>query len=296
MATQSSRAIGRSDRHLIRDMLWKLQDALDANLAALEHAATPESVHDVRVTVRRLRAALRALRHHLSPRLRKRYSTALQQLATDLEAARNADVRELVVNALIARTKFLDYGQSQRLLRMVAEQRTSARRNLRTVMRTKDWTRRAEERRRLSRSLQVIAFPDPPLEAIRRILMRRDRRLWKKLRHMGRKPRKLHRLRLRIKEARYLNEDLGALLDLPYGTTLLRLRQLQNRLGEFHDNWTLRKWLHLQDRCRPLAHHLIQILDERQKRLLEKLRRRRKAPAADRRGFSVSPATRRTDS
>lgn len=275
MATQSSRAAERSDRYSIRGLLWKLQDSLDADVAALERITTAEAVHDVRVAVRRLRAALRALRHYLSPRLRKRYSKALRQLAIDLEEARSADVRQLLVDALIARTKFLDYGQSQRLLRMVAAQRVRARRDLRALMRTKDWKRRAEELKRLSRSLQVIAFPDPPLEVIRRILVRNDRRLRRKLRHMGRKPRKLHRLRVRIKEARYLNEDLGALLDLPHDAALLRLRQLQNGLGEFHDNWILQKWLHVQDHCRPLARHLIKILDERQKRSLAKLRRLR---------------------
>ncbi len=269
---------GRSDRHAIRDVLWKLQDGLDANVATLERAASIDSIHDTRVSVRRLRAFLRALKRHLTPGPRKRYSAALKGLAVDLEAARTADVRHEAISALIARTRFLHFEQLQRIQRTAARERTLAKRDLWKLMQTEEWQQRAEELRSLSRSVRVTAFSDPPLHYVRSMLTRRQQRLRKKLRHVGRTPRKLHRLRVRIKETRYLCEDFGALLQLPHATALASLRQLQNRLGEFHDNWDLRKWLRLQSSCRPAADHIAHILDERQKQLLKKIRRRAHIP------------------
>ncbi len=120
-----------------------------------------------------------------------------------------------------------------------------------------------------SRKPLISAPGDAPRLLIRDVLERRQRRLRRALRHVGRNPRKLHRLRLRIKESRYLDEIFGSLLTTPPDRELESLRQLQNRLGEFHDNWRLKKWLRAQPDCRSIAAKLRVIVNTRQARLLK---------------------------
>jgi CHAD domain-containing protein len=76
-------------------------------------------------------------------------------------------------------------------------------------------------------------------------------------------------LRLRIKQTRYIDEDFGSLLSQSPDREVKRLRQLQDRLGQFHDNFNLKKWLRSQSTCQPLARNLCHALEARQAQLLK---------------------------
>jgi CHAD domain-containing protein len=257
----------------IHETLADLQDSLSRRLRALTRTASPAAVHAARISLRRLRVALRALKHQLDPPPRKRYLSALRQFTRDLEPLREADAREVGVNNLLGRRLMGGHTQTPQLAAIIAAQRERSRHDLQSLMQTPAWKRRLVRLDGYASERTLVLPTDAPLPVIRGILARRQRRLRRALRHVDAKPQKLHRLRLRIKEMRYLDEDFGRLLSDSPDPELEQLRQLQNRLGEFHDNWRLRKWLRSQDKCRPIAEHLRVIIAMRQKRLLKRIAR-----------------------
>lgn len=263
----------RRNQDSVNVALAKLQDSLNIRLGTLTDAASPTAVHETRILIRRLRAALRALKHLFAPATCKHYLSALRRFALDLEAIREADARELVVNDLIVRSAFVHREQISQLLAVVAEQRVQSRRDLKHLMQTATWKRRLAELEQFGREHPVIASADTASILLRDALARRHRRLRRALRHIGRKPRKLHRLRLRVKDTRYLDEDFGLLLPEIHEQSVERLRRLQSRLGEFHDNWSLRKWIRSQYARQPIAKHLCAIVDARQAQLLKNIGR-----------------------
>lgn len=108
---------------------------------------------------------------------------------------------------------------------------------------------------------------------IRNDFTRRRQHLRRTLRDIAHKPRRLHRLRLQVKDLRYLTENF---LQSPTSGHVMRLkclRQLQNRLGEFHDNWRLKKWLRTHFRGQPIANSWSALIKRRQTRLLRHVRR-----------------------
>jgi CHAD domain-containing protein len=265
----------------IRKILAELQDSLSRRLRALTRAASPATVHAARIAARRLRVALRALKHQLDPSSRKRYLRALRQVSRDLEPLREADAREIGVNRLLGRRVMAGHTQSPLLAAVIAAQREGARQDLHRLMQTPAWKRRLARLDGYAGEPSLASAMEAPRRVIRDILARRRRLLRRALRRIGVKPRKLHRLRLRIKDMRYLDENFGGLLKASPDPELERLRQLQNRLGEFHDNWRLRKWLRSQDECQPIAKHLRDIINLRQKRLLKRIARLAKGWRAD---------------
>jgi CHAD domain-containing protein len=265
----------------IRKILAELQDSLSRRLRALTRAASPATVHAARIAARRLRVALRALKHQLDPPSRKRYLRALRQVSRDLEPLREADAREIGVNRLLGRRVMAGHTQSPLLAAVIAAQRERARQDLHRLMQTPAWKRRLARLDGYAGEPSLASAMEAPRRVIRDILARRRRLLRRALRRIGVKPRKLHRLRLRIKDMRYLDENFGGLLKASPDPDLERLRQLQNRLGEFRDNWRLRKWLRSQDECQPIAKHLRDIINLRQKRLLKRIARLAKGWRAD---------------
>ncbi len=264
----------RPDEGTVRLTLIRLQQLVDQKLDALARAATPAAVHEGRVAARRLSVVLRALKRLLVPFVRHRYSAALKQIVTDLEQAREADVRHDAIKALIGCGKNFDREQAQQVLVYNAELRNRSRRELRRLMKTPRWKRR---QRKLGLYAQQL-FPsatsrEPAVAMIRKTINRRDRRLRNKLQHVGRTPKKLHRLRLRIKGMRYLIEALGPLSDKAVHTDQKRLQKLQNRLGQYHDNWDLRRWLRSQHQFQQIVPVLSHLLDIRQKQLRGKIDR-----------------------
>jgi CHAD domain-containing protein len=259
----------RRGEDLVQEVLSRLQQSLDGQLNRLMHAVTPEGVHKTRICVRRLRVALRSVKHLLRPPLRKRYLLALRRFASDLERAREAVALESSAKALIEHSILPDQSQVPALLADLAAERTRSRQDLRKLVASRAFRRRVAQIARYANEHLTIDPSATSLLTIRDIIARRQGRLRRILRHVGTSPRKLHRLRLRIKQTRYLDEDFGSLLSMSEDRELKRLRHLQDRLGEYHDNFKLRKWLRAQSAHQPLARNLRDALDNRQAQLLK---------------------------
>ena len=254
---------------LIQATLGELQASLQQQLRALSFSVTAEGIHRTRISIRRLRVAVRAMKYQILSSRRRRYLLALREFARDLEQAREADARTALVGELIAEHSLVHRRQASRLRSLLDVQRAAARQDLRRLLSTAGWKRRLAWLERDSREPLIMAPSDAPLLLIRDVLARRRRRLRRALRYIGHNPRKLHRLRLRIKESRYLDEIFGSLLTASPDGELEGLRQLQNRLGEFHDHWRLKKWLRAQSDCHSIAAKLRVIVNTRQARLLK---------------------------
>lgn len=265
--------IRRHEQDAIHDTFAQLQASVNRHLRMLTVTLSPAVIHETRISIRRLRVALRAMKHQLVRSLRKRNLVPLRQFACALEAIREADARESAAKELFERYVSITREQSRQVLAVVTEQRAHARRDLLRLMHTAAWKQRLAQVERCSRASNMILPLDTPVLVIRDVLARRHRRLRRALSHIGRSPRKLHRLRLRIKETRYLDEDFGSLLTMWPQRELRRLRQLQNRLGEFNDNWCLRKWLRSQYDHEPIANSLCAGVDTRQTQLLKTIAR-----------------------
>jgi triphosphatase len=262
---------------LIQETLTRLRTAVVARLQGLCRDPNPEAVHQARIAIRRLRVALRAMRPYLDAPRRRRLVSALRQFTTDLETARDADVRAEAVQALIANLALRDRLDANPLLDLVAQRRDAARRALKQRTRSPKWRSRLSRLQRDAREPLVLGSRADSLLLIRDALARRQRRLHRVLRHIGHKPRQLHRLRLRIKASRYLDEDFGSLLSSSPDRQIKALRQLQNRLGEYHDNWRLKKWLRKQAAAHPIAMRLRADLDAQQTRLHRAVTRLKKS-------------------
>jgi CHAD domain-containing protein len=256
---------GRQD--LIQETLTRLQESVQQDLRELTRKVTCETVHRTRVAIRRLRAGLHAMKHELSPALRRRCLSALHQFAADLEDAREADIKALSVKELIKKLPAVNPAEARRLQALANVRRFQSRQALRTLAATAAWEKRLVQLERNSCADMIIAPSDTSLLTIREVLAHDQRRLRRALRHIDRSPRELHRLRLRIKGSRYLDEDFGSLLSMSPDRELKSLRQLQNRLGEFHDNWRLKKWLRAQTSCPRIADKLRHKVNAHQTRL-----------------------------
>ena len=258
---------------LIQETLSRLQESVQQDLRQLTGDVTSEKVHGSRVAIRRMRAALHAMKHLLTPSLRKHCLSALHQFAADLEEAREADIRALSVKELIKKSANVYSAEARRLQALANAQRFQSRQALRKLTANAAWGRRVAQLERNSRAAMITEPSETSLLTIREVLAHDQRRLRRSLRHIDRRPRELHRLRLRIKETRYLGEDFGSFLSVSPDRELKSLRQLQNRLGEFHDNWRLKKWLRAQTSCPRIAIRLRRMVNAHQTRLRKAITR-----------------------
>lgn len=176
----------RSERDPLQQVLSRLQASLGCRLAALRHTLKPEGVHETRISIRRLRIALRAVKPQLKPP--KRYLSALRRVAGDLEAAREAVARELAVKALINRNLNADDPQVRALLAVLAEERARSRDKLNKLIATSHWRQRIAQLRRYSSQRMIKKNRGHSCLVICNVLTLRRRRLRRALHHVGRKP------------------------------------------------------------------------------------------------------------
>jgi CHAD domain-containing protein len=269
----------RCDWELIAERLTRLTEAADANLSALAQRDTPGAVHDTRVAARRLSVALRNLRRQVSNRERRRCVKALLQIAGTCGALRDADVRQELLRTWLTRAGFEDHPQGRMLIAAAAQERDAASREFQRRMNAPKWSELLWSLSQNAAALVVDHRGVPGEGILRDLLTAQQRRLRRRLRTgtRSRKHRKLHRLRLRIKDARYFAEDFGPLIGAPIAVDLARLRDLQQELGELHDGWRLRKWLKTQYRCYLATNALRELLKARKKKSLKRIRQLSKA-------------------
>lgn len=195
----------------------------------------PRAVHRLRVTARRLLAALVVL---VPPSAERNAMTAgLEALAKAAGAVRDLDVLDAAVRRRgIAAVDPAGHGMA-RLRKAVAAERDVALGELAAVLASPGW-------RAVRRRLVAIPAAAAHAEVTRRLasLLRDFRRAGRRAAKRP-KPKRLHRVRLRGKQLRYALEISGAGRG-PAGRRLLRrLERLQVVLGKGQDARAQIEWL-----------------------------------------------------
>jgi CHAD domain-containing protein len=201
-----------------------------------------ESVHQLRVAMRRLRAALALFKSDLPRRTAEMLERELQELGRAVGAVRDLDV---LAAALAKRGRKIDARLEPAvatLLRHVREQRTAAHAVLATTLET-------PRTRRLTTRLATLARRGGSGEPAWKVAADLVRPLLRDVTRGGRgvgassSPRSLHRLRIDAKRLRYALEALDGLGDENTRALARRLADLQDLLGEQRDATTQRAWL-----------------------------------------------------
>ncbi|NMC21939.1 MAG: CHAD domain-containing protein [Thermogutta sp.] len=227
----AARYLGRNVRRLRR------------HLGGLPRARDPESVHQVRVACRCLRAGVRVFRKILGKERANRWRSALRDLASGLGKARDTDVQ---IAAMLGRLGESDdpeirhgmvfwiAGLELARSRCQPQIRQAVRRFLRTgtLREMREWLSDAK------RTLATTAgeFEAPPAGYQKHLLRRMGRFLeysdslrdeWDIARH--------HEFRIAAKKFRYTLEICAPVLGADFEVALEAVREMQSYLGEIHD-------------------------------------------------------------
>jgi CHAD domain-containing protein len=230
------------------------------------------TVHEARIAVGRLQAALRNLKHQLPSAERKACMVGLSAILKECSTVRDADVRSRLLRHWLARTGLKEHEQAGLLHHTAERERTDARQELRLRIHAPRWDKRLWRIRQNERALirsQGKAWPTAIIEDARA----RYRRGLRKLPEAVRQRRLLHRVRLRIKDARYFLEEFGSLFGAAQPDELLQLRALQKSLGNLRDEWQLRRWLRGQYKSYLVTGEMRTLLKAHRRQLLKKIRR-----------------------
>ena len=234
----------------LRRQVQILHRQLDQAAGALTAAVTPTAIHNTRVAARRLRVLLHAYEREFDSKEARRFRRKLKSLARDLAAARDADVMRLVI-AQVARNRRGTIGRNSRALYLRALKRhATALHGLRLTIAAAPWQQRLRDLRQLA-ALSSLVKGSGALAATAtdRLVKRRRRRLCGALDRGGWTPKRLHKIRLKVKAMRYLLEGCLSKSAIGASLELKRLRQIQGCLGEMHDEENVLKSL-----CAGLRH------------------------------------------
>ena len=200
-----------------------------------------EALHEQRVAVRRLRAAMRTFAAGIPPRLREQLATELRWLGQELGAVRDVDVQLANLAVYEAHIAAATRRQLAGFLRHLERERATRRATLVAALDSRRYLR-------LLLALERFAAAPPPrrprgdgalpvAKVGRRAVKRALRRLMKRGDAIGPIPDAddLHLLRIRAKRLRYVLEALRPIAGAPGRKLLRQLVRLQDVLGRFND-------------------------------------------------------------
>jgi CHAD domain-containing protein len=244
----------------------------------LNHSLTPAAIHDTRVAARRLRVLLRAYRIEFDASAIKEFGIALNRLTRDLGKARDSHVLQAAL-APLKRDRVSAVGEAARAVyERAGKTHETAVSDLRLTVADTAWQQRLRHLEELStRSFLVRENDKSAIKAHNRLMKRSRSRLRHAIRHARKSPARLHRVRLKVKAARYLLEDSLSKRTKNRSPELKHLRHLQDCLGDMHDEENLRKTIRLGLHDRSQACRVRAELKDRKKRHLRAYKARSRA-------------------
>lgn len=198
----------------------------------------PELVHRARMAVRQARALLRSFR----PILDREWSVALDERMRGLNVgfgtARNADVLLANLRRQAQRLPSADAPSLDRVFAAIERDRAEAYAALGEMLRSPQYV---ELLRVVAEAAERPAFEDPALAPARDVVPKLLDATWRKLRKAARKlsapptDAELHRMRIKVKRARYAAQAVVPVAGDPAETFARRLKTFQAILGRQHD-------------------------------------------------------------
>ena len=243
-------------------------DQIAVNAPAVAAGAEPEYLHQLRVGIRRLRAALRAFRELVRSRPARRMDRRLRAILHRLGAARDWDV-------------FCQSHANAGLIELARPESTAARRGAREVMKSARFGNALEEIRAWATSgpWRRGADPDEPLAGFAvRALQKLFRTLHEDAKRIDwRDSVRRHKIRIKVKRLRYAGDFFApAFRRRAMRPFLETLKALQQVLGELNDIHMQRRLLRMLARDRSsiaLIRAAGALLEARERALIAELRR-----------------------
>lgn len=194
---------------------------------------TVEAVHQMRVATRRLRALLRAARPLLVPEWSEQVRSELSWLAGVLGPARDLDVLIEYFQQELATLEPREAPPVRRLIRRLRRDRASVQEELISALRTDRYLAALDLAEAGSRHPQVI----PSDVSLHEIAAAEFRKLRKAVRALPELPsdEELHRVRIKVKRARYAAELAETTVGRPASRFIQRAKELQDILGMHQD-------------------------------------------------------------
>ncbi len=252
----------------VATLLLRLLDTLEQNVDGVLRDIDTEFLHDLRVSVRRTRSALKLLGDVLPGDLAAQYAPDFKWLGDLTTPTRDLDVQLLGLPAMAERLRAASPEDLEPFRAFLARRRAREIRLLTAAMRSPRFRTLTDHWRKALVEVRDAAGPRrrPRQVTAADLAVTRTARAFRKVTAQGGKitaasaPESLHDLRKRCKELRYLLEFFAPLHDrLAYKKVVGDLKQLQDVLGEFQDSQVQREEIHaladamLADRAAPAA-------------------------------------------
>jgi CHAD domain-containing protein len=225
--------------HGARALVTALFGEAEQALTRLESGDADEALHDFRVSLRRLRSVIRALRPQLGERVQRKHERRLREVARATTAARDAEVQLAWLRLEHAHARERDIPALDWLgRRLEARRRDASGPDLRALA-----ARFHRLARRLSRKLAPSDEPAPRGAApsfgtlLADLLRAHAAELLEALEAVGGpfEVEQGHAARIAAKRLRYILEPLRGNLRADSAAAVATLKELQDLLGELHD-------------------------------------------------------------
>lgn len=200
-----------------------------------------ESLHQMRVATRRLRAVLRAARPMFVPEWVASLANELSWLSEFLGQARDLDVQIAYFNG---ETTWLDARDRKPLEQFVAYLQIQRERLQQVVLSELTSARYFELVRRLQQAAHDPSVVETPV-TLHELAKGEFKKLRKAIRHMGPSPNHatLHAIRIKTKRARYAAELAVWSVGKPAARFMKQARAVQDLLGQYQDSITAETYI-----------------------------------------------------
>lgn len=230
--------------------LGRLVGEWQAHEPAARLGETPEALHALRVTGRRMDTVLGLFRPYLPPSVGQKGRVKLKSLLAALGAVRDVDIRLEAASRFQGRLPEADRQALDPLLRHLESERGAARsRMLRALdaKPTRHWLETLPDQ--LARTppsrRSVTARTAPALDVVPELIRGRYRKLRKCARRLSPDSSlgEYHKVRVRTKKLRYALEVVAPTYGKPADEMLSALHKLQSKLGIQHDSDVVAQYL-----------------------------------------------------
>ena len=254
----------------VATLLLRLLDTLEQNVDGVIRDIDTEFLHDLRVSVRRTRSAIKLLGDVLPKGLAEQYGPEFKWLGDLTTPTRDLDVHLLGLPAMAEQLRAASPEDLEPFRAFLARRRAREFKALAAAMRSPRFRTLTDHWRKALVEVRDAATPPKRRQAhhltAAELATSRTARVFRKVAAQGgaitedSAPESLHDLRKRCKDLRYLLEFFAPLYDpVAYKKVVGDLKQLQDCLGEFQDSEVQREEIRvladamLADRAAPAA-------------------------------------------
>ena len=220
------------DIRRLEDLVAKQHRSLLRHDVGARIAADPESLHQVRVAARRVRAFLAVGRDLVDADWAAEINDSMRGVGKASNDARDVDILLDKVRAEVRGFDVRDRPAAEALLERLEDNRRSLQRTLVAALDSDRYQRVLDQ-------LAAPAVPSPkkPERKLDQLAVRELRRLVARVRRLGKRPpdEALHGLRIKVKRVRYASELGGNTADKRTRRVIDSATEIQDLLGEHQD-------------------------------------------------------------